>query len=171
MTVSLLPGPTVAALIASVGGGSIVNDNEADPPPPGAGFTTDTSAEPADWRSLADSGVVNVRALTTDVGRGVPFHCKTEKALKPLPVTVNTTGAAPALTLAGDSDSATGTGLPTVEILASAWSIRMRGVVRRLPIRKRLSTIGVPVCLRAVSTVPTEAAGRACLMSAHAPAT
>jgi pectin methylesterase-like acyl-CoA thioesterase len=95
-------------------GFAIVNARSPEAPPPGAGVHTDTCAVPAAATSGAAIAACNCVPLTNVVGRVAPFHRTTDALANPLPVTVTVNAAAPAVTLAGDTDSTLGTGFAIV---------------------------------------------------------
>ena len=104
------PGATLVVLTVSVGGGSIVKDKTFDVPPPGAGVCTAICVVPLDARSLVAIDARSCVALENVVGRAAPFHCTTDEATNPLPLTVSVSGPPPAAVWVGKSDEATGAG-------------------------------------------------------------
>ena len=98
-------------LTVSTGGESIVTASAAVMPPPGAGVITETCADPAVAISAAPIVACSVVLVTNVVGRFAPFHRTVEDAMNLLPVTVSVNPATPAMTVAGDNDVITGTGL------------------------------------------------------------
>ena len=89
---------------------SIVNVNDCDVPPPGAGVSTFICAVPLDAMSAAAIDACNCAALTNVVGRAAPFHCTVEEEVKPLPLAVSVNGPPPENTWVGDSEVTTGSG-------------------------------------------------------------
>jgi len=87
-----------------------VNDNVAEVPPPGAGFTTVICAIRSTAISLARIDAVTCVALTKAVARDTPFQCTAEPATKPEPVAVRVKPAPPATAAVGDTVVRTGTG-------------------------------------------------------------
>ena len=110
VTVTLAPGDTDVALTLSVGGPVIVNDTGFDRPPPGAGERTRIAADPVVARSAAPIAACSCVLLTNVVGRVEPFHCTTDDATKPVPVTVSVKAAPPTVALRGDIDVMAGAG-------------------------------------------------------------
>src|SRR5215468_7968607 len=91
--------------------GFTVNVSSFDTPPPGAGLKTVIFASPAVATSVAGISAFNCVALTTVVGRGLPFQCTTEPAMKLDPVTVSVNGSSPAIAEEGFNAVIAGTGL------------------------------------------------------------
>src|SRR5215475_5011572 len=87
------------------------NINSFDTPPPGAGLKTVIFTSPAVSRSVEGIFALTSVALTTVVGRGLPFHCTTEPAMKLDPVTVSVNGSSPAIAEEGFNAVIAGTGL------------------------------------------------------------
>ena len=121
VTVSLAPGPTVASLTVSVGGGSIDSVSDDETPPPGGPVKTEMSAVPVVATSAASIVALSACVLTTVVGLATPLNWTTENALNPLPLTVSANDALPAATFAGDSAVTTGGGFTTLVSDPSAW--------------------------------------------------
>lgn len=100
----------------------MVNGNELEVPPPGAGVITVTGAVPAVATRVLLTEAVNCNELMKTVVSGVPFQLIVELPIKFVPFTVNINEAAPAVTLAGESELTAGTGLvaivPIVNIAA-----------------------------------------------------
>src|SRR5262249_57209191 len=93
--VRLKPEPAWKALLgaSAVSAGTgltavMVKVRAFEAPPPGAGLTTVTEAEPAVVRSLAGMLAVSWVVLTKVVVRGLPFHCTTDAAMKEVQGTV-----------------------------------------------------------------------------------
>src|SRR5262245_11000930 len=82
-----------------------------DTPPPGAGLKTVIFTSPAVCRSVAGISALNSVALTTMVGRALPFHCTTEPAMKLDPVTTSVKGSSPVNAEEGFNTVMAGTGL------------------------------------------------------------
>src|SRR5580765_4714322 len=95
-------------------GFATVNAKSPDVPPPGAGVDTDTCAVPV--AATSDEGITacNWLPLTNVVARAAPFQRTTDALTNPLPFTVTENVDAPAVTLAGDTDSTPGTGFAIV---------------------------------------------------------
>jgi branched-subunit amino acid transport protein AzlD len=95
VTVNANAPPPAAAVagkmdaIAGAGLAVIVKLRDPDVPPPGAGLTTVTGAEPGTVRSLAGITAVSCVELTNVVTRAVPFHITEEAATNPLPPAVS----------------------------------------------------------------------------------
>src|ERR1700678_768578 len=71
-------------------------------PPPGAGVTTAMLALPIVVMSAAVIAAVIWVALTKVVVRLLPFHCTTDFASKPLPLTVNVKAVPPTVAVVGE---------------------------------------------------------------------
>lgn len=125
------PTNTVFALAESetVGaGGWIAKLEEADVPPPGAGFTTVTLAVPADATSAAPIDPANWVELTKVVARGLPFQSIIELAINPVPFTVRVNAAEPAVAFDGDKDVMAGSGLGATTENVAALEVPPPGV-------------------------------------------
>ena len=94
----------------------IVNDTEADVPPPGAGFVTVTGAVPAVAISAAVIAAVNCVAFTNVVVLAAPLNFTTDVETNPVPFTVRVKAAPPAVALVGESEVAVGAGLLMVKV-------------------------------------------------------
>src|SRR5258708_480427 len=97
----------------------IVSETPNELPPPGPGFTTATTAAPADATSTAVIAAVNCVELTNVVVRFAPFHWTFAPLANPVPLTVNVNADAPATTLAGEIVLIAGVGLLTVNDAAA----------------------------------------------------
>jgi hypothetical protein len=75
--------------VGAGGTGITLNVTGADVPPPGAGVKTVTSAAPV-W-ATSDAGIEanRLNAVSSEVGRSLPFHCTTEPDTKPVPSTLS----------------------------------------------------------------------------------
>src|ERR1043166_6676306 len=123
VTVSVKALPPVTAPLGasapSAGAGLLmVNVTAPAVPPPGAGENTVTEAVPALAMSVAVMAVVSCVALTKVVARALPFHCTTEAATKPVPVTVSVKALPPAVAPLGPSAPSVGAGLLMVNVSA-----------------------------------------------------
>jgi hypothetical protein len=87
-------------------------------PPPGVGVVTVTVTLPVVAISAAVIAAVICVPLTKVVVRGLPFHCTTDAASNPVPVTVKVKPAPPTVTVAGDKELTAGTGFVS-EILTA----------------------------------------------------
>ena len=94
----------------------IVNDTEADVPPPGAGFVTVTGAVPAAAISAAVIAAVNCVAFTNVVVLAAPLNFTTDVETKPVPFTVRVKAAPPAVALVGAREVSVGAGLLMVKV-------------------------------------------------------
>ena len=102
-------------LRVGVEAGLIVNDTEADVPPPGAGFVTVTVAVPAVAISAAVIAAVRCVALTNVVVLAAPLNFTTDVETKPVPFTVREKAEPPAVALVGESEVTVGAGLLMVK--------------------------------------------------------
>ena len=93
-----------------------MNDTEFEPPPPGAGFKTVTTAVPAVAMSLAGIAAERLVPLTNVVVRGELFHRTTEPEMKLLPLTVSVKPAPPAVAEFGLRLLTDGTGFGGVTV-------------------------------------------------------
>jgi hypothetical protein len=102
-----------------VGGGTvIVNVKAPEVPPPGAGFETVTTAEPAEAMSVVVIAACKLVLETKVVARALPFHTTVEDETKFVPVTVSVNAALPTNAEFGLKDAAVGMGLLIVNITA-----------------------------------------------------
>ncbi len=127
-------------------GAVIVKVSALEVPPPGAGFTTVTSALPAVPMSLAGIAAVTCPALTNVVVRATPFQRTSDVATKLLPFTVNVNAAPPAAVLGGASDVSAGTGLGALMVNVRAFEVPPPGA-------------GVTTVTGALPAVPMSLAG------------
>lgn len=97
---------------------STVKSNAFDAPPPGAGLTTFTNAVPAAATSVESIAAVTSASLTKVVVLAEPFHSTVAPGTNWLPVTVSVKAPLPEITLAGESDPATGAGLSIMNAIA-----------------------------------------------------
>ena len=97
----------------------IVKLAEFDVPPPGAGFTTVTIAEPLLAMSVAGMAAVNCVALPKVVVRALPFHRTVEPFTKPLPFTIKVNAAPPVVAEFGFNVVMPGVGLLMVKVAAA----------------------------------------------------
>ena len=102
--------------MAGTGFELIANDTPGDVPPPGPELTTVVTAVPVTARSAAVAVKVNWLALKKVVARFTPFHCRTDPATNPLPVTVTGNAADPVAAENGVSAPIAGAGLFTVNV-------------------------------------------------------
>jgi hypothetical protein len=82
-----------------------------EPPPPGAGFNTDTCTVPVAAISVARIDAVNCVELANVVVRSEPPQRTTELVIKLDPFTVNVKAAVPIVAVEGDIELTLGTGL------------------------------------------------------------
>ena len=94
----------------------IVNDTEADVPPPGAGLVTVTVAVPAVAISAAVIAAVNCVTLTNVVVLAAPLNFTTDVDTKAVPLTVRVKAAPPAVALFGEREVAVGARLLMVNV-------------------------------------------------------
>jgi hypothetical protein len=134
-TVKVKAAPPAVALegeievIAGTGlGAVIVKAILPQVPPPGAGLKTVTWAVPAAAISAAVMAACNCVALTNVVVRFAPFHWITELLMNPLPFTVSTNAAPPAVALVGEIELIAGTGLGAVIVNAALPEVPPPGV-------------------------------------------
>src|SRR5690242_19608373 len=153
--VTLDPAMTVDAFTVSTGGESMAIVSGFEVPPPGEEVNTVTTADPAVAISAALTDACSCVALTNVVVRGEPFHLITERLTNLVPFTVSVNAGPVAITLAGESDAATG-------VTASVGSTVTEGLVvtRVLFTNKRNSyvpaAVGITtVQLREVTPAPT----------------
>jgi hypothetical protein len=114
-----LEGERDSACGAGFTGLFTVNVNTTLVPPPGAGLLTEILNAPGFAKSFAGNVVCRFVALTNVVGAGDPFNRMPDEALKLFPLTVSVTAGLPTKTLGGESTVAAGTGLFTVNDMAT----------------------------------------------------
>ncbi len=122
MTVTLAPGAAVVVFTDSVGLAPIVNVNDAEVPPPGAGVNTVTWAVPTAAMSAAPIAACSWVAARNVVARSDPFQRTTDAFVNDEPFTVSVNAWLPAAAAIGNIDDTTGTGAEAV-LTVTVWLI------------------------------------------------